>query len=108
MKVRNGFVSNSSSSSFLIHKAYLTEKQIKQIHEHYLELPTIPDEPYGRSVLDSWDIEEGNMWIHGKTWMDNFDMISYLLEIGVDLKYVHEFSWTNNISDAIRQLRSRA
>ena len=31
MKIRNGFVSNSSSSSFILFKAYLTPEQIKQI-----------------------------------------------------------------------------
>lgn len=31
MKTRNGFVSNSSSSTFIVAKAYLTEKQIQAI-----------------------------------------------------------------------------
>ena len=31
MKIRNGFVSNSSSSSFIIAKSFLTESQIKEI-----------------------------------------------------------------------------
>jgi hypothetical protein len=39
MKIRNGFVSNSSSSSFVINKAQLTPEQIEKIlnykNEHY-------------------------------------------------------------------------
>jgi len=33
MKVRGGFVSNSSSCSFVIGKAYMTEEQIKKFQE---------------------------------------------------------------------------
>ena len=34
MKIRQGFVSNSSSSSFVINKINLSEKQIEQIKNH--------------------------------------------------------------------------
>jgi len=37
MKIRNGFVSNSSSSSFVICKEFLTNKQIKAIEKWYNE-----------------------------------------------------------------------
>jgi hypothetical protein len=30
MKIRNGFISNSSTSSFVVAKAYMTEEQIKE------------------------------------------------------------------------------
>lgn len=33
MKVRNGFVSNSSSSSFIIPKKYLNESELKHIRD---------------------------------------------------------------------------
>lgn len=38
MKIRNGFVSNSSSSSFIIHKSYIAEKQIGRLKRIYEEL----------------------------------------------------------------------
>ena len=34
MKIRNGFVSNSSSSSFIINKENLTPNQIERIKNH--------------------------------------------------------------------------
>lgn len=36
MKVRRGFVTNSSSSSFIIAKKYLTKNQILAIRNHKL------------------------------------------------------------------------
>ena len=38
MKIRNGFVSNSSSSSFIIHRSYINEKQIKELSKLYDDL----------------------------------------------------------------------
>lgn len=37
MKVRNGFVSNSSSSSFIIGTQFLTEDQILKLEKLYIE-----------------------------------------------------------------------
>ena len=38
MKIHNGFVSNSSSSSFVIHRSYLTDKQVEEMEELYNKL----------------------------------------------------------------------
>lgn len=71
MKTRMGFVSNSSSSSFIINKKDLTAKQLLLIKEHH-EITDCP-----------WKLEENRNYISGKTGMNNFRMPSYLESIGV-------------------------
>ena len=90
MKIRQGFVSNSSSSSFVVAKAALTEEQIELIKNHWdiaAEDPTL-DHIGTRNSFDAWEIKEGRFLIKGFTSMDNFDMEEYLKVIGVDLDEV--------------------
>lgn len=82
MKIRNGFVSNSSSSSFAIKKSDLTERQILDIFDHY-ELATNYFNNYVNKS-DEWVIKESEEYIIGETYMDNFDMHSFLQDIGID------------------------
>lgn len=85
MKVRIGFVTNSSSSSFLIAKKYLDEDQIKAIREH---------EALGKSLgmWDSWsyvwDINENEDFISGYTFMDNFSMYNFFEKIGISNRFI--------------------
>jgi hypothetical protein len=77
MKIRKGFVSNSSSSSFVISKEFLSPYQIKMIFAH------------GREAGDdAWTIEETDESISGDTIMDNFDMAEYLTNIGISNKFI--------------------
>jgi len=95
MKIRTGFVSNSSSSSFVIEKAALTKMQRFMILDyqetaHFLNflcksegheyLECIDDEP--------WEITEDNVVIEGETMMDNFDMRHFLDQIGVNGAFI--------------------
>jgi hypothetical protein len=88
MKTRNGFVSNSSSSSFCIEKRHLTAQQIDDIH-NYTEvgLRLNKDREKGISLYlgigCTWDITETDSHIEGSTFIDNFDMHKFLAAIEV-------------------------
>jgi hypothetical protein len=86
MKTRTGFVSNSSSSSFVINKDDISERQIELIIDHIM---------YGKKFgveycekHDEWKIKETEFTIEGDTSMDNFDMEHYLDEIGVSSEHI--------------------
>jgi hypothetical protein len=81
MKNRQGFVSNSSSSSFIIKKEALTGEQIDKIINHVEEAEKMID--MYCNADDAWSIESDEYIIKGSTWMDNFDMEEFLDRIGV-------------------------
>lgn len=80
MKKRNGFVSNSSSSSFIIPKEYLSEDKINKIWNHIEEAKTHMNYYDFSSVHeeDAWSISDDENYIEGSCFMDNFDMRTYL------------------------------
>ena len=80
MKIRSGFVSNSSSSSFLISKQALSPHQIELITNY----PQYVEGFFMHNDVPGWSIEETKFFIKGSTSMDNFDMSTYLERIGVD------------------------
>ena len=83
MKIRNGFVSNSSSSSFVLKIDEISEDQLAMIWDH-IEL--------GRDLLEWQNYHDEDRWsiwitedhVHGETSMDNFDMYEFLIKIGID------------------------
>lgn len=88
MKVRNKFVSNSSSSSFIIKKTILNKDQINAIrhHIHYAQ-----DHQLNCGHCDpndAWNIIENKEFIGGHTSMANFNFGQFLKVIGVNLQYV--------------------
>lgn len=67
MKIRDGFVSNSSSSSFVVAKNAITDEQKQMIYDHSQEAGD-----------DSWSIHENEYFVSGYTFMDNFNMFDFL------------------------------
>ncbi len=95
MKVRNDFVTNSSSSSFIISKRCLDDDQIEAIRKHG-KLGEIlnmwcADEP--------WNILENDNYISGWTGMDNFNMGDFLQTIGVADRNVNWSEYPFNLPD---------
>lgn len=79
MKIREGFVSNSSSSSFIISKPKLSALQLMALRNHIQvgkELGIEYCDPE-----DAWDITEDDDTIRLSTFMDNFDMEEFIGKI---------------------------
>ena len=79
MKVRTGFISNSSSSSFVLDKRRMTEEQIEAVHDH-MEYASehFPGQFYTGDFSAVWDVEDDGDIITVFTWLDNFDMREFL------------------------------
>lgn len=110
MKTRNGFVSNSSSSSFVICKHFLSKDQITKIFDYYSIVEEYINDhkktpEYDFSYYDStlWNIKESDTFIYGETSMDNFDFDQFFKFIG--LNHV-EKCWDDGWSDepSVKQL----
>ena len=87
MKVRIGFVSNSSSASFVVSKSDITAEQLDKIRNH----SAVAKRDFADAIDypgDSWNIREDEDSVRGFTIMDNFDMGHFLRLIGVDMEKV--------------------
>ena len=88
MKIRDGFVSNSSSASFVVRKEYLSDYHIHCILNHIKVAKEI-ERQTGKNIVGyydpPWNISDDGDSIHGDTYMTNFDMFSFLEYIGVDM-----------------------
>jgi len=90
MKIRKGYVSNSSSASFVIKKKHLTEEQLEAIRDHYNYAVTrfYDLDTAWCNEGDSWHLKEDEKKIYGETSMNNFDMREFLQAIGVPLEHI--------------------
>jgi hypothetical protein len=82
MKIRHGFVSNSSSSSFTMSAGALSALQLHALI-HHIEFARMLrfDNP---SDFDEWGISVKDGIVEGYTTMDNFDMQRFMDLIGID------------------------
>ena len=72
MKVRNGFVSNSSSASFLISKCELTVKQIEMINTfNEVDHENDPEDGAYLTVLEN-EIAIMGWSDYGKHWLEDW------------------------------------
>jgi hypothetical protein len=82
MKIRTGFVSNSSSQSFVIAKCYMTEEQVKQFGD-WLSKMQDADEPLYETYID-----ENDYYFMGEKSQHEGRITEFLNKIGIDQKYV--------------------
>lgn len=100
MKMRLSFVTNSSSSAFLIAKKYLSEKQIEAIRMH----SELGQKLKLQWAGDSWNIDENDDFITGDTYMDNFNISELFDIIGIPSAVIfwNEFGFDlNDLEDYI-------
>jgi hypothetical protein len=94
MKVRTGFVSNSSCSGFAISKKHVSAHQRDLIYNHIEKAKECEMEGtyhHHASCGDAWDIWETEDFIIGSTIMDNFDMHHYLEHVvGIDPELIRD------------------
>lgn len=92
MKVRLGFVSNSSSSSFLLNKNKLTKLQYHKIFNVEETISNLSEKQRTKLLglvgdveyLRDWSIREEDGEISGYTYLNNFDMIEFINFIGAN------------------------
>jgi hypothetical protein len=85
MKLRNGFVSNSSSSSFILDKHMLTDEQIDKI------LSQDRKEIGDGTGSECWSIRDDNEQIVGSTIMDNGYLYQMIKKMNPPLQAIVEW-----------------
>lgn len=81
MKFRFGFISNSSSASFIIYNEFLKEDEREKIIDYL-----------NNNNEDGWDWHYGDEVITGFTIMDNDSFVNFLTKLNVGMKAVRIYS----------------
>lgn len=88
MKVRTGFVSNSSSCSFCIAKTYMTPEQVTKFAEWLDKMQG--NSPDGEPFYETY-IGETPFYFIGEMSQHESRLREFLVNIGVDPKYICEY-----------------
>ncbi len=89
MKIRTGFVSNSSSCSFCIAKCYMTNEQIEAFSDWLSKMRDVVEIP-GTNVKPLYEtyINEYDYYFIGEMSQHESQVREFLERIGVDPKYI--------------------
>ncbi len=87
MKIRIGFISNSSSASFILDKRYITSDDIQKIRNFCSDV----GENEGQ-CWDSWSVTETGDFLNCYTTMDNGYLFKWIKEnLNIPLKAIVDY-----------------
>jgi hypothetical protein len=104
VKIRSGFVSNSSSASFIIKISDITTEQFEEFKKRLVDIKNIPLIELSGTIYcenDGWNIIVMDGEIYGATWCNNDEIWKLFEELNipkdkVDLHNDDEYEWQDD------------